>query len=218
MTKFPFGKYKDMSVVDVGMVDPGYLTWVSAQENLMERFHKIKEEIDALNGSSDTTPEHNKIQAAFMDEDYALSALSPLLDELSEDAEISSFRSYEELSKLTGRVIPCFPEWDTASRWIYNDQNYHWLPIFNTGGHNLSQYVMGENHVKVATFGIPTEPTYEESLCVVSFEDFCGVKVKWDYTFSIDQDIEILEAVLGTSDPSMKDFSECVGKIVEKPH
>jgi hypothetical protein len=81
MTKLPFGKYKGQSVADIALVDAGYLTWLSAQPEMRDRFPSVFEAIDALNGGADCTPVHNKIQAAFLDEDFRKNAVSTIMQE-----------------------------------------------------------------------------------------------------------------------------------------
>ena len=80
MTTIPFGKYKDQTVTDIARVDPGYLTWLSAQPDFARKNPKVMEAIQALNGGSDTTPVHNRIQAAFLNDDFRMSVVRAVLE------------------------------------------------------------------------------------------------------------------------------------------
>ena len=83
-TPFPFGKYKGQPLRNV-VIDQGYLSWVKSQPNLVEKYASIIEFLDSpQNGpivisktiTSSKTPEHNKLQAMFLDERFVEKVLA----------------------------------------------------------------------------------------------------------------------------------------------
>lgn len=73
----PFGKYKGQPV-DVLQSDPQYSDWLQAQDWFREGHQNIYNIIVNNFGAPDETPEHNAIQAMFLEEDFRLKVLSAL--------------------------------------------------------------------------------------------------------------------------------------------
>lgn len=67
----PFGKHKGKSV-EVLMSDPGYREWVMAQPWFRERYPTIYQTIINYAGEPADTPEHNEMQAAFLEPTHRL--------------------------------------------------------------------------------------------------------------------------------------------------
>lgn len=65
-TVVPFGKHKGRTVDEIAATDPAYLEWLAGQNWLAERFAAIHAAITSGAEIADT-PEHNAIQARFLD-------------------------------------------------------------------------------------------------------------------------------------------------------
>jgi hypothetical protein len=65
----PFGKYKDRTVAELAG-DRAYCDWLIAQPWFQERFRPIYQIIVQGGPPSEDTPEHNRIQAKFFDDDF----------------------------------------------------------------------------------------------------------------------------------------------------
>lgn len=66
----PFGKYRGMPV-EVMLADSNYCDWLSAQPWVKERFQNVYNTIVNINQNEPScTPEHNRLQARFMDEEF----------------------------------------------------------------------------------------------------------------------------------------------------
>jgi hypothetical protein len=64
----PFGKYKGYTVAQVANKDRQYLGWLSNQPDLSNKWPSIFDEIQGLRAPDDSaTPEHNRLQARFLD-------------------------------------------------------------------------------------------------------------------------------------------------------
>lgn len=70
----PFGKYKGRPVVDL-IADRSYTDWLAAQPWFRERYATVYNLIVNTGGEPQDTPEHNKMQARFLDHDTSLSLL-----------------------------------------------------------------------------------------------------------------------------------------------
>jgi hypothetical protein len=67
----PFGKYQGRPVEQLQQTDPGYLQWLSAQPWFREK-HATIHTLIVNNFKEDCdTPEHNRLQARFLDKQYA---------------------------------------------------------------------------------------------------------------------------------------------------
>lgn len=67
----PFGKYKGQPVETV-LADPGYLNWVISQPWMRDRHPRFYQTIINFGGEPQDTPEHNEIQASFLDDERCL--------------------------------------------------------------------------------------------------------------------------------------------------
>jgi len=63
----PFGKHKGRTVADVLASDPQYAEWMLGQAWFAERFAELHAALLTRGAASDDTPEHNAIQARFLD-------------------------------------------------------------------------------------------------------------------------------------------------------
>lgn len=75
----PFGKYKGKPV-DVLRQDQEYVKWLKTQDWFNLRYQNINTLIINNFGEPSETPEHNKIQALFIDEDFCYKLLNFMLD------------------------------------------------------------------------------------------------------------------------------------------
>lgn len=67
----PFGKYKGQPV-EVLANDRGYCDWLMSQGDFMDRYSGIKTLIINKFKESDDSPEHNKLQGMFLNEDFCV--------------------------------------------------------------------------------------------------------------------------------------------------
>jgi hypothetical protein len=63
----PFGKHKDATVAEVLATDPSYADWLLAQAWFAERFATLHAALLTRGAGTDDTPEHNALQARFLD-------------------------------------------------------------------------------------------------------------------------------------------------------
>lgn len=71
----PFGKHKGKTVAELLEVDREYAQWLAAQGWLAERFAELHAALAARGSASDETPEHNALQARFLDEVFRVAAV-----------------------------------------------------------------------------------------------------------------------------------------------
>jgi hypothetical protein len=80
----PFGKYKDQPI-DLVLADEDYVEWLSTQPGIMEmmqkRFPAIFNIITVGAPKTDDTPEHNKMQALFLNRDFQYAFIETVLGE-----------------------------------------------------------------------------------------------------------------------------------------
>lgn len=82
MSTVPFGKYKGRPVEDM-LADADYMGWLEAQPWFRERFsHLARRDSDALQ----RTPDHNRLQALFTNDDYCMAFCRAARPELLEEA------------------------------------------------------------------------------------------------------------------------------------
>ncbi len=88
MSTVPFGKYKGRPVEDM-LADADYMQWLEAQSWFRERFAHLRTSREELS----RTPEHNRLQALFLDLGYcwafARLVAEPELDEARKSGERS---------------------------------------------------------------------------------------------------------------------------------
>jgi hypothetical protein len=63
----PFGKHKGSTVAELLVKDPQYVEWITAQGWFAQRFAEIHAAIISRGAGTDDTPEHNALQARFLD-------------------------------------------------------------------------------------------------------------------------------------------------------
>lgn len=64
----PFGKYKGRPVEEIAMCDPQYIQWLMGQAWFGESYGALKVTINNFAAEPEHTPEHNAMQAAFLDD------------------------------------------------------------------------------------------------------------------------------------------------------
>lgn len=74
----PFGKHKGQPV-EIMLADPGYREWVLAQPWVKDRYPTFHQTIINFGGEPADTPEHNQMQAAFLDDTFCLALARILL-------------------------------------------------------------------------------------------------------------------------------------------
>jgi hypothetical protein len=72
----PFGKHKGATVAELFEKDPAYADWIMAQGWVAERFAELHAAIASRGAGNDDTPEHNALQARFLDEDFRAAFLT----------------------------------------------------------------------------------------------------------------------------------------------
>lgn len=102
----PFGKYKGKPL-DVLLADQQYLTWLSGQPWVKEKYPIIQTLIINNFGEPDETPEHNAFQAAFFDENVVCAFLNKYC--IDRQAYISDYKArirelQEEIDASTDRI------------------------------------------------------------------------------------------------------------------
>jgi hypothetical protein len=81
----PFGKHKGKTVAELLTVDPGYADWVTSQGWVAERFAELHAAIINRGAGTDDTPEHNALQARFLDEAFRESTIKLAQEEKLQD-------------------------------------------------------------------------------------------------------------------------------------
>lgn len=67
----PIGKYKGQPV-EVLAADPSYREWLTSQDWFRERYVNLYQTIINYGGAPQDSPEHNQMQAMFLDDEYCL--------------------------------------------------------------------------------------------------------------------------------------------------
>lgn len=87
----PFGKHKGSTVAELLARDPQYAEWLLGQGWLAERFAELHSAILTRGAGTDDTPEHNAIQARFLDPVFrcasVLAADAATIERLAEQAQ-----------------------------------------------------------------------------------------------------------------------------------
>lgn len=71
----PFGKHKGATVAELLVKDAEYADWIMAQGWVAERFAELHAALATRGAGTDDTPEHNALQARFLDEDVRAATL-----------------------------------------------------------------------------------------------------------------------------------------------
>ena len=66
----PFGKHQGLTVAELLERDPSYVQWLLSQNWLAQRFAELHAAIVTRGATTDDSPEHNKIQARFLDPEF----------------------------------------------------------------------------------------------------------------------------------------------------
>jgi len=69
----PIGKHKGKSIEEVRLIEPQYLDWLAAQDWFNKKYADLIEAIRG-GGQPSFTPEHNALQARFLDPQFAVAA------------------------------------------------------------------------------------------------------------------------------------------------
>ena len=93
----PFGKHKGKTVAELLATDPAYADWVTAQGWVAERFAELHAAILTRGAGTDDTPEHNAIQARFLDDAFRFALLRITSGEeiVAARAECLKYETYE---------------------------------------------------------------------------------------------------------------------------
>jgi hypothetical protein len=78
----PFGKYKGQPV-EIMAADADYCEWVMAQPWLATRYRNVYNILIAHGAEPQDTPEHNEMQARFLDDEWCLKLAAVLVPSLS---------------------------------------------------------------------------------------------------------------------------------------
>jgi hypothetical protein len=68
----PIGKYKGRSVAEVMAIDPQYAEWLTLQNWFVDKYKPTYNFIVQAGAPNDMSPEHNTLQAMFLDDDFCL--------------------------------------------------------------------------------------------------------------------------------------------------
>ncbi|HTT96883.1 MAG TPA: hypothetical protein VMF58_02450 [Rhizomicrobium sp.] len=66
----PFGKYRGRHLTEVLATDPNYGDWLKSQDWFVKKYPLFQQIIVELGNSAEETPEHNSLQARFLDEQF----------------------------------------------------------------------------------------------------------------------------------------------------
>jgi len=72
----PFGRHKGATVAELLEKDPAYAEWIIAQGWVAERFAELHAAILSRGAGTDDSPEHNLIQAKFLDPVFRVACVS----------------------------------------------------------------------------------------------------------------------------------------------
>jgi len=76
----PIGKHKGEPIVSVLETDPSYCEWLAQQPWFREKYGTTYNVIINYGGQPQDSPEHNQMQARFLDDDFCIALLRYLLD------------------------------------------------------------------------------------------------------------------------------------------
>jgi hypothetical protein len=68
----PFGKYKGRPIEEVIETDPSYLHWLAGQDWFRARYVSLHQTIINRGAEPEETPEHNALQALFLDDGFCV--------------------------------------------------------------------------------------------------------------------------------------------------
>lgn len=154
----PFGKYKGRPVVEL-MADSNYCEWLGAQSWFRERYGNVYNMIINTGGQPQDSPEHNAMQARFLDHDECLRLAHGLFQTAQEDL-------LELHDELTPKQRAHLKVADTFRTWVSN----------------LSFENMGWDVVLDLNFSLPVTETERKCDCDrggYSHGDDCPMSKVW---------------------------------------
>lgn len=98
----PFGKYKGRTVDEVIELDPNYRQWLLGQAWLAEKFVELHTALLNSGKQIDDTPEHNLLQARFLDDRFVKAFLKTI------DREIEINKIEFEVNGIDVLIHGCF--------------------------------------------------------------------------------------------------------------
>jgi hypothetical protein len=105
----PFGKYKNQPLETL-LAHQSYLEWVSGQPGIMAmlqgKYPALFNVITVGAPQTDDTPEHNKMQALFLDRDFQHAFLQVVI---SKSVEAISLEVAERAKKVRAEIQACLP-------------------------------------------------------------------------------------------------------------
>jgi hypothetical protein len=104
----PFGKYANQPV-EVLQNDPQYVQWLTSQPWFQDRYPAIFNVVINKFGEDEETPEHNRLQAKFLDEGFRMKMFGKLLEkknpEISSDLVMEKWNEFFEQFKNCERLL-----------------------------------------------------------------------------------------------------------------
>ena len=101
----PIGKHKGKSIEEIRLIEPQYLDWLAAQDWFNKKYSDL---IEAIRGGGQPadTPEHNALQARFLDPQFTTAAVvaawPSVLVPVANDVKIQFEEVTDVLLKLPG--------------------------------------------------------------------------------------------------------------------
>lgn len=100
----PFGKHQGLTVAELLERDPNYVQWLLSQNWLAQRFAQLHAAILTRGAAPDDSPEHNRIQARFLDPLFRTAFIDLARDlNLAQDRDCRS-RAREPTAKKEGAI------------------------------------------------------------------------------------------------------------------
>lgn len=94
----PFGKHKGATVAELLARDPAYADWVTAQGWVAERFAELHAAILSRGAGTDDTPEHNTLQARFLNAGFRETVIRMIVG----NSEIAREIAYSRAATIEG--------------------------------------------------------------------------------------------------------------------
>lgn len=148
----PFGKYKGRSLKEVARVDADYLKWLQHQPWFKKKFAVNVTVNNYSEGPSQDSPEHNALQARFLDEDFLMEIFAPffgrdpvMMMQGNRDHDYQMVRSRADEAAAQGpRPDYLYGQKDTRPRWeiveknSWPDARIAWRTNFEVEGADVS--------------------------------------------------------------------------------
>lgn len=121
----PFGKHQGLTVAELVVRDPAYVEWLLGQSWLAQRFAKLHEAIITRGAAPDDTPEHNQIQARFLDPTFR-AAVIDITRDLTDAQNRDYLKRRREPTRLRDACIDNIQRInkiiDAGSKYYYQDE------------------------------------------------------------------------------------------------